>query len=381
MKQPMSQLAILKQDKWLAGCLSWIPIVLAMIIWAIFSKGIARDLPIGVVDLSHSKASRSLINHFNASPTMKIAHYYPDTLRAKNALVESEVYAYVVIPKDFDKQLAKQTLPQVTTFYNSQYILIGRLINSAIVQSTGYFNASVETGKQLAKGNQVLDAAMGKAVPIRTQITPLFNSNTNYAQFLVSAIVPAIWQIGIVVGTIMILAANRRAVGDSIQLWLGSKPVYTIGTLLSRYFLVFALQGALFLFFFYVVLAWPQHGNLWIVMLAQWLTIVTCMIMGTLFYLITLDAARAMSFAGAFTAPSFAFMGITFPVTDMGLVAQAWRNLLPISHYIEVQVSQTNYGLTALESLMHLVPMTGYIIPALLIVFIVNKKLRPEVIA
>ncbi|MGR5542425.1 ABC transporter permease, partial [Vibrio campbellii] len=97
--------------------------------------------------------------HFNASPTLKVTEYYADSLNAKNALVESEVYAYVVIPKDFDKQLTKQTLPQVTTFYNSQYILIGRLISSAVVQSTGYFNASIETGKQLAKGNQVLDAA------------------------------------------------------------------------------------------------------------------------------------------------------------------------------------------------------------------------------
>ncbi|MGR5542842.1 ABC transporter permease, partial [Vibrio campbellii] len=56
MNNPRSQLEILKQDKWLTACLTWIPIVLAVTIWAIFSQGIARDLPIGVVDLSHSKS-------------------------------------------------------------------------------------------------------------------------------------------------------------------------------------------------------------------------------------------------------------------------------------------------------------------------------------
>ncbi|MGR5251629.1 ABC transporter permease [Vibrio astriarenae] len=381
MNNPRSQLEILKQDKWLTACLTWIPIVLAVTIWAIFSQGIARDLPIGVVDLSHSKSSRSLINHFNASPTLKVTEYYADSLNAKNALVESEVYAYVVIPKDFDKQLTKQTLPQVTTFYNSQYILIGRLISSAVVQSTGYFNASIETGKQLAKGNQVLDAAMGKAVPIRTQITPLFNLNTNYAQFLVSAVVPAIWQIGIVVGTIMILAANHRATNHSLQQWLGERPVTTVATLLSRYFVVFALQGVLFFIWFYHWLDWPQHGALWIVALAQWFTIIACMIMGSLFYFITLDPARALSFAGAYTAPSFAFMGITFPVTDMGFLAQTWRNLLPVSHYIEVQVAQTSYGLTFAQTMTHLIPMFGYLIPLAVITLIIKKQTHKEQLA
>ncbi|MDR9827181.1 ABC transporter permease [Vibrio sp. FNV 38] len=376
-----SQLHLLKQDKWLTGCLTWLPLLLVVMIWAIFSQGLARDLPVGIVDLSHSETSRSLIRHLNASSTLKVAEHYSDSLSAKNALIENDVYAYIVIPRDFDKQIAKKTLPQVTTFYNSQYILIGRLINSAVLQSTGYFDASIETGKQLAKGNQVLDAAMGKAVTIRTQITPLYNLNTNYAQFLVSAIVPAIWQIVIVAGTIMILAANHRHANFSLHEWLGNAPLRSLTDLLSRFFAVFALQGGLFLFWFFYILDWPQHGNLFVIIFAQWLTIIACMIMGALFYFLTLDAARAMSFAGAFTAPSFAFMGITFPVTDMGFLAQTWRNLLPISHYIEVQVAQTNYAQDAFTSISRLLPTLGYVLPLILIGLIINKHMTKEVTA
>ncbi|MGU3843747.1 ABC transporter permease, partial [Vibrio diabolicus] len=45
----ISQRHILRRDKWLLSCLTWIPILLAMMIWGVFSAGIARDLPIGVV--------------------------------------------------------------------------------------------------------------------------------------------------------------------------------------------------------------------------------------------------------------------------------------------------------------------------------------------
>ncbi len=37
-------------------------------------------------------------------------------------------------------------------------------------------------------------------------------------------------------------------------------------------------------------------------------------------------------------------MGITFPATDMPVIAKMWRSLLPVSHYIEVQLQQVDYG-------------------------------------
>ena len=103
------------------------------------------------------------------------------------------------------------------------------------------------------------------------------------------------------------------------------------------------------------------------------------MIMGSLFFFLTLDPARAMSFAAAFTAPSFAFMGITFPVTDMNNLAQLWRAMLPISHYIEAQISQVSYGLSAWETLSSFVPsMLGYLLPFLLTLLLIKKHLRKQ---
>ena len=51
-------------------------------------------------------------------------------------------------------------------------------------------------------------------------------------------------------------------------------------------------------------------------------------------------------------------MGVTFPVPDMTLPAKIWRSLLPVSHYMEVQIAQLNYGAsihTNIPQLQHLV--------------------------
>ncbi|BBM64565.1 multidrug ABC transporter permease [Vibrio alfacsensis] len=371
----ISQWQILRRDKWLLSCLTWMPILLALSIWGVFSAGIARDLPIGVVDLEHSQLSRKMIYSLDASSTLSVDYQYTSATEAKNAMIEGDIYAYAVIPPNFDQDILMHRQPQLSVFFNSQYILVAKLINSAVAQSQGYFDAQIETMANLAKGNTTTLAAVGQAVPISTQITALFNRNTNYAQFLVTAIVPAIWQIGIVVGTILILAAHFRLYGNGKHRFefLGAHPLARLCKILSQYVPVFMAQGALFLIWFYMILDWPMEGSYLVMLLAQLFTVIACIIMGALFFFLSMDPARAMSFAGAFTAPSFAFMGITFPVSDMNALAHAWRSLLPITHYIEVQVDQANYGASAAQSIASLWPMVGYIIPLLITAMLFAK--------
>lgn len=372
----VSQLSIIRRDRWLLSSLTWLPIVLALMIWSIFSQGIARDLPIGVVNLDSGVLSEKIIRYYDATPAMEVKHHFASVKEAKQALVLGDVYAYAVIPAQFEQNTLKQLAPQVSVFYNSQMILVGKLINSAFLQAQGTFNAELSTGAGLLKGDTALLSAMGKAVPVRTQITPLFNKNSNYAQFLVSAVIPALWQIVIVVGTILILAANHRDRG--LTAWLGERPFAQLCTTLAPYFVIFALHGFAFLCWFYLGFKWPMNGSLLVIVVAQFVTILACMVMGCAFFFLTLDPARAMSFAGAFTAPSFAFMGITFPVSDMSSLAQFWRSLLPISHYIEVQVSQVSYGLPWPDSLKHLIPMFGYLIVIVICLLLIKKHLRQE---
>ncbi|MHA2813294.1 ABC transporter permease [Vibrio campbellii] len=371
----ISQRQILRRDKWLFSCLTWVPILLAVTMWGVFSAGIARDLPIGVVDLQHSQLSRKMIQSLDASSTLSVDYHYTSATEAKNAMIEGDIYAYAVIPPQFDQDILLHRQPQLSVFFNSQYILVAKLINSAVAQSQGYFDAQLEAMGNLAKGNTTTLAAIGQAVPISTQITALFNRNTNYAQFLVTAIVPAIWQICVVVSTILILAAHFRIYGNGNNsfAFLGDRPFTRLSKILCQYIPLFMAQGALFLIWFYVLLDWPMEGSYLVMLLAQFVTTIACVIMGALFFFLSMDPARAMSFAGAFTAPSFAFMGITFPVSDMNALAHAWRGLLPITHYIEVQVDQASYGASAAQSIGSLWPMVGYIIPLLMTAALMAK--------
>lgn len=355
----------LTQQPWLKLMLWWLPCVLFFALWWIFSAGSARDLPIGVVDFEHSSLSRGVIRYYDASPTLQVQQAYSSVLQGKQDLQSGKIYALVVIPNDLTQDVLLGHPPTITTFYNSQFILIGKLVNAAMQQAQGTFNAQIDAVKNMSKGNTLPQQALAQAVPIQTQITALFNSNSHYGQFLVSAAIPALWQIFIVATTVLSFALEQRQQG--LANWLAPDPIRQLLSKLIAYTPFYLVQGIVFLLVMYVWLDWPMHGHWSILLLAQLLMVLACQSVGALFFMLTLDATRSMSFVAAFTAPAFAFMGITFPTSDMPLLGLVWRNLLPVSHYIDVQVKQVNNGVDWGQAASSLLLLSLFILLLLLV--------------
>ena len=331
----------LKKDPWLLSLVSWVPVIMFIFLWYIFSAGLPRDLAIAVVDLDHSQMSRSVIRHYDASPMLQVTQQYDSIHSGQRALKSAEINALVVLPDKMESDTRIGRPPQITVFYNAQFLLTGKLIASAVLQSQSTFNAKISILQAFSQGDIGVQA-VGAAIPVSSQITALFNINSNYAQFLVSAIIPALWQILIVVATILALARELRLQG--MTAWLGHHPSTAMLAKLLPYTFIFCLHGVLFLSGMYLVLGWQMNGSWLVLIIAQLFMVIGSQAMALLLFMLARESARTLSLAAAYTAPSFAFMGVTFPATDMTLPARIWRNLLPVSHYIEVQIAQASHA-------------------------------------
>ncbi len=332
---------LLLSDTWLRALVSWVPLLLFLILWWIFSSGLPRDLTIGIVDLDHSDLSRALARQYDSHPSLRVSQQFSNVHKGSRAMRNGEINALLVLPYEMKKHILLGQPPQVTAFYNSQFLLTGNMIASALQQAHGTFGARLEVMNAMA-GGKVGVQALAAAVPVGTQATALFNINTNYANFLVSALIPGIWQILIVVITMLALSREMRLEG--LADWLGEKPFAVIAGKLLPYTIILWLHGLVYLWFMYGLLGWPMNGNWDILLLSQLLMVLASQAMALLLFLLVKKPARALSLAAAYTAPSFAFMGVTFPATDMILPAQIWRDFLPVSHYISIQLYQANHG-------------------------------------
>ncbi|QPI42630.1 MULTISPECIES: ABC transporter permease [Pectobacterium] len=334
----MREWSALWRDRWGMALALWLPLVTMLMTWWTLSGAIVRELPIGLVDLDNSTMSRQFARALHASPSFNLSHQFTAVAEGSSSLRGGEIYALVVIPRHFERDMRQGTLPTVTAWNNGQFVLVAKVINSSLALVAGTFNGQIAVVQALAQGAAVPEAK-GLAVPIGGQITALFNQNSNYAQFLLNAIIPSIWSILLALYGMNTLAREDR----HGTLWVPENRA-AIGSKFLTHWLIGWAWGGLWSYGLYSLLDYPLNGSALLLVVSIGVTAGACVALGMAFYALIRDPARTVSIVGALMAPGLAFMGITFPAAAMETFATFWRQLLPVAHYGDIAIAITSYG-------------------------------------
>lgn len=335
------ELGQLKRDRWLQAFTLWLLPLLALLFIAIFWSKLPESLPIYVVDQDKGSLARSLVRKLDANPELSVSDTSGTLADAKASLVSGSHYAIVVIPRNFQKNVVLGHSPSVTVFINAQYLLVAKALRSAILTTELTLAGEVDAARALVD-TTVISAAVKAAQPIRMEVSALYNSDLNYAQFLIPGILFALLQVLISSTTIIVVSREFKWGGQEYWSQLG-----LISGLIAKqlpYCGIFTLQSLGLLSVYFGVLGWPHHASLSILVLLIVLFVLACQTLGLFFYAIALNPERALGFAGAFSAPAFAFLGLTFPESDMSVFAQFWRDLMPAAHIIDAYILRSAYG-------------------------------------
>lgn len=342
-KEPVSALARewrrLRGDFWDVGMLSWIPVVLCGMLWLVFSAGIARDLPIVVIDNDNSTLSRQLTRWLDASPGIAVAAKVASSDEALHRLRERTAFGYLVIPGDFEKQLLGGRQATVQWLYNAQFSShAGALLRDVRTVSTT-LSAGIEMTARVKKGMSGVQAA-AQFEPIRTTLNSLYNENTSYEAFLTLALMPAMLQIFIVVAVVTSIGRELR--DGTVPQWLASAHgswLRAVGAKLLFPLVAYCALALLYLLFFSLARGWAVAGSLPALLLSMLLLVLAYCGLATLLIAATLSLRLALSGAAFITAPAFAFAGQAFPLMSMPAPARAWAEALPLTHYLQLQTT------------------------------------------
>ncbi len=370
------ELKLLLFDKWLLSSFTIIPVFIAIFVFGVFGNGQVNNVPLAVLDLDKSNYSRQIVNMVDTSLALKVNSDFTSYDEALKSLQKREVYGLLIIPKDMQKNFKKGYSTKIQLFYNTQFILIGRTISSNINNILENFNAKLKVIKYVSKGNSKLDNAIKSSVPIRMQMAPLYNQSLNYSKFLLTAILPAVWQIIMVVSLILSFATQNNKTG--IISWLRKTKFkgFLAKLCIHQVFMMFLCIS--FLSYFSFVKEWFEVSNWTMLLFAAYLCIIATQAMGSLFYFVSLNPAKALSLSAGFAAPSLAFMGITFPISDMSTFAKIWGSFIPILHYMKVQIALTNYHFLSYEYLKNFGFLALFLFVFIIVFFITKFLIRKE---
>lgn len=342
------------------------PLLMGAFIYAVFFQSFVRNAPIGIVDLDKSPLSREIALNLDAIPSISVIKSYSSLSEAKEDLSNVKVYAVVVFPKGLERNAKKGILTPIALYYNAQLVLVAKSIEGAFKQLILTSNVKAKLGKNLVQ-SQNIDAAKAQSSPILMQITPLYNINNSYAQFLLTGTLPCVLIMLLILCVINSLARDEADVGfvkgkksqmpDGIgaRTYILSKVLFYVG-IFSFWWVV--MMG------FFALLGFSFRGSLLVLYVGALLMFLGYAGVGVFAYALLRDHTRALAAAAIYCAPSFAFAGLTFPVNSMGAFATFWHTILPISHYLKLYVQIANYDVSlfvAGRSMLEILPFVLFL--------------------
>jgi len=327
----------------------------------IFSAGTLTDLPIAVVDNDGSSQSRTYTRMLEATPEMHIIEKLASPREARELLEQASIYAYVLIPKDFGQAIKTGKQTSVTAWYSGQFLTMSGVILKSLRQVTGTLSAGINIISLEKRGESKM-AAQVSFNPIQTELRTLFNPFQNYQYFLIAGLLPAMLQVFIMIWTVFVVGREFRDQTSAEWISAGRTVLISVLAKVLPLFLLASLVGMGCLFWLYGAAGWPIKGSFYLLVFGWELMIGAYIVLGLLFVAFAPLLATALSFAVFFTAPAFAYAGVTFPQQAMPLVANLWTYLLPIRSLLRLQVEQAEIGAPAVHSMPEVLILSAFII-------------------
>jgi ABC-2 type transport system permease protein len=356
-----------------------LPVVCFALIWAIFVRGVARDLPVAVCDQDHSALSRRVVRMLDASPGVATLPGVSDPEAGHLMIRQGRAYALVVVPHNFERDVFAGKAPRVICFYNNEFLISGSLVSRDIrdVMARVSAGAKYRLKQRQAKATH-LDP--GAIEPIRVEQHQLFNPYLNYAYFLVTALVPAMLQIFVLVVSVYAIGSEFR--DGTAREWLpsaGGRPWKAILGKLLPHSAIFCALGFVMIALVFSWLGVPLRGSLGMILVSTFLFIVAYEIAGLFIVSMSANLRLSLNFAAFYGSTAFAFVGITFPLAGLPQLAKTWAAILPLFYYLKILVDQGIRGAAAASAIIPLGVLAAFI-PVLLIlpVFRMGRLMTQE---
>ena len=320
--------------EWLTAILA--PLFWCAVLWFAFSAGTLSGLPVALVDLDQSAASRSVAQALDALPSIKLEQF-ENSLSADRALKNSKVFAVVTIPQDFETDRRRGAGAPVSIDINKSWYAVGTLLEVD-------FKTALST---LAIGHAAVNATTqggtfaenSRHLRITTpDVYFLGNPAFNFVAYLLPTFIPGILALGALLAFISMLSREWRAGGIRrfMKLTQGSGSAVLAGKLLP-WVIVFCTASSLWVAAFAGAAGWGAEGPIIFWLTASWLLILAMAGLAALVVSIAPTWVIALSAGICLIAPTFPFTGFSFPLDSMTPGAQLFGSLLPLTHYLQAQ--------------------------------------------
>ncbi len=221
-----------------------VPLIYPLLYSWVYNNETVHDVPVAVVDQSHTALSRQFIRMCDASADVKVAYYAQDLDEAKSLVSRQIVKGIYLIPSDFESNVYRMQQGVISVYCDMSLMLTYK----AIFQTAQLVSMQMGTEIQTKLGQHYTsrDEAIA-ARPLDYAEVAIFNPQGGYGSFVLPGVLILILQQTLVLG-IGMSAGTARERNRYKQLIPVTRPYRNVFRIVFGkslcYLMIYILMGA-----------------------------------------------------------------------------------------------------------------------------------------
>ncbi|WP_413482978.1 ABC transporter permease [Morganella psychrotolerans] len=186
----------------------WMLLVVSLCVMSlVYVRPVLWDLPVAVIDQDHSAASRSLIRNLDATAKVEL-HSYDDINTARRDMIMRELFAIIIIPADFERNVLQGKNITVPVFGDAT----NRLASGQIQQELGKAYQELLAGyntRILQNAGYSPEQAALIISPIQAETVAMYNPGVSFAAIVFPGLLVMLLQHSLLIACVRVSIAVR----------------------------------------------------------------------------------------------------------------------------------------------------------------------------
>ena len=313
----------------------------------IYNNESLREVPVVVVDQSHSKLSRQFIRDCDASPDVRVLFHAEDLDEAKSLISRQLVKGIYFIPSDFSKRIFRGEQGTVSVYCDMSLMLAYKSVYQTAMVEAGRIGAGLNIKKA---GNHTKHEDAITAQPLAVDEVTMFNPSGGYGSCVLPAVLMLILQqtlalgIGMSAGTARERNRNGHLIPDDDPHYNGAYRIVS-GKALC-YVMIAAITSAYLALAIPRMFSFPHLANHWDLLLMMIPYVIACIFFGMTVSCLVRYRENVMLLMVFVSIPLLFLTGVSWPQSNIPSAWQGVSWLFPSTFGVRAFIRVNSMGAT-----------------------------------
>jgi len=321
-----------------------VPLLYPLLYSWIYNNEIVRDIPVAIVDQSHSSLSRQFIRMCDASPDVRVAYYAQSLEEAKELVGRQLVKGVYLIPSDFDVNVNRMQQATISVYCDMGLMLSYKALYQTAQLVSMEMGTEIQTklGRHYTKREEVISAR-----PLDFADVAIYNPQGGYGSFILPGVLILILQQTLALG-IGLSAGTARESNRYKQLIPISRHYHGMFRIVFGkamcYFMLYAVMGTWLVACVPHIFGFPQLATWQSLLAIMFPYLLACIFFGMAVSCMVKYRENVMLLMVFISVPLLFMSGVSWPLSNIPSYWQGVSWLFPSTFGVRAYVRLNSMG-------------------------------------